>query len=218
MSSKHLPLTDSLHAYLSDKHSGGGDPLLEELQRETRDLFPERAEMQISAAQGTLLSMLASLTTAESIVEVGTFTGYSAICLARALTPGGHLLCCDISEEWTNVARRYWERAGISDRIELRVAPALDTLRALPADQRFDLAFVDADKTGYDAYFETLLPHMCRGGLFVFDNMLFNGRIEDATDESAIALNALNRKLSTDPRVESVLMPFADGLNLARVR
>lgn len=218
MSSKHLPLTDSLQAYLSDKHSGGGDPLLEELQRETRALFPERAEMQISAAQGTLLSMLASLTTAESIVEVGTFTGYSAICLARALTPGGHLLCCDISEEWTNVARRYWERAGISDRIELRVAPALDTLRALPADQRFDLAFVDADKTGYDAYFETLLPHMCRGGLFVFDNMLFNGRIEDATNESAIALNALNRKLSTDPRVESVLMPFADGLNLARVR
>ena len=218
MSSKHLPLSDSLQTYLGDMHSGAGDPLLAELQRETRALFPDRAEMQISAAQGTLLSMFTGLTAAHAMVEVGTFTGYSAICLARALAAGGRLLCCDISEEWTAVARRYWVRAGVADRIDLRLGPALDTLRALPVDARFDLAFIDADKTGYDAYYEALLPRMRQGGLFVFDNMLFNGRIEDATDESALALNALNRKLSTDPRVESVLMPFSDGLNLARVR
>lgn len=199
-------------------HSGAGDALLAELQRETRTLFPERAEMQISAAQGTLLSMFAGLTAAHTMVEVGTFTGYSAICLARALPSGGRLLCCDISEEWTAVARRYWQRAGVADRIDLRLGPALETLQALPAGARFDLAFIDADKPGYDAYYEALLPRMRQGGLFIFDNMLFNGRIEDAADESALALNALNRKLSTDPRVESVLMPFSDGLNLARVR
>ena len=218
MSSKHLALTDRLQTYVDDKHSGAGDPLLDELQRETRTLFPERAEMQISAAQGTLLSILAGLTAAHSIVEVGTFTGYSAICLARALAAGGRLLCCDISEEWTAVARRYWARGGVADRIDLRIGSALETLRELPPETRFDFAFIDADKPGYDAYFETLLPRMGRGGLFVFDNMLYNGRIEDATEENAVALNALNRKLSTDPRVESVLVPFADGLNLARVR
>ena len=218
MSSKHLPLNDELQSYLGDKHSGAGDPLLEELHRETCALFPDRAQMQISAAQGTLLSMLAGLTAAHAMVEVGTFTGYSAICLARALASGGRLLCCDISEEWTAIARKYWARAGVVDRIDLRIGPALETLRALPEDTRFDLAFIDADKPGYDAYYEALLPRMRRGGLFVFDNMLFNGRIEDTTEEGAVALNALNKKLSTDPRVESVLMPFADGLNLARVR
>ncbi len=164
--------------------------------------------MQISAPQGTLLSLLVGVTQACHVVEVGTFTGFSALCLARALPAGGRLLCCDISEEWTAVGRRYWARAGVADKIDLRIGPALDTLSALPRETRFDLAFVDADKPGYDAYYEALLPLMRQNALFVFDNMLRGGTIEDAASEDAVALNALNRKLATDPRVESVLLPF----------
>ena len=218
MSSKHLPLTEPLQSYLADKHSSAPDPLLAELQAETHARFPERAEMQISPAQGTLLSILVGLTRARSVVEVGTFTGYSALCLARALPADGRLLCCDVSEEWTAVGRRYWQRAGVAEKIDLRIAPASDTLRALAPEAKFDLAFIDADKPGYDAYFEILVPHMRKDALFIFDNMLFNGRIEDSSDESAVALNALNHKLAADSRVESVLMPFSDGLHLARVR
>lgn len=218
MSSKHLILNESLQRYLEPLHSGEGDALLAELKAETQQLCGERAVMQISPPQGTLLSLLARSCGARNIIEVGTFTGYSALCLARALPPGGRLICCDVSEEWTAVARRYWDRAGLTDRIDLHLAPAAETIRALPADLVFDFAFIDADKTGYDSYYELLLPRMRPNALFVFDNMLFDGRIENPGHESAAALNALNQKLARDPRVESVLLPFADGLHLARVR
>ncbi len=218
MSTEHLILNESLQSYLAPMHSAHGDALLEELRSETQKLCGDRAVMQISGPQGTLLSLLVGVTRASSIIEVGTFTGYSALCMARALPPEGRLICCDISEEWTAVGRRYWERAGVAKKIDLRVAPALETICALPPEAKFDLAFIDADKPGYDAYYEALLPHLRKNALFVFDNMLYNGRIEDPADEGAVALNALNRKLSTDPRVESVLLPFSDGLNFARVR
>jgi caffeoyl-CoA O-methyltransferase len=218
MSTEHLVLSAALQSYLAPMHSARGDALLEELRVETQRLCGERAVMQISGPQGTLLSLLVGVTGARNIVEVGTFTGYSALCMARALPVEGHLLCCDVSEEWTAVGRRYWQRAGVAGKIELRIAPAIETLRALPASTKFELAFIDADKPGYDAYYEALLPMMRKDALFIFDNMLYNGRIEDPADEGAVALNALNRKLATDPRVESVLLPLADGLNFARVR
>jgi caffeoyl-CoA O-methyltransferase len=218
MSTEHLILNEALQSYLAPLHSGHGDALLEELRVETQKLCGERAVMQISGPQGTLLSLLIGITQARNAVEVGTFTGYSALCMARALPADGRLLCCDISEEWTAVGRRYWERAGVAHKIDLRIAPAGETLRSLPPGTKFDLAFIDADKPGYDAYYEALLPMMRPNALFVFDNMLYNGKIEDPVDEGALALNALNRKLSADPRVESVLLPFSDGLNFARVR
>ncbi len=218
MSTKHLILNDTLQSYLAPMHSARGDALLEELRAETQKLCGERAVMQISGPQGTLLSLLIGVTQARNVVEIGTFTGYSALCMARALPADGRLLCCDISEEWTAVGLRYWERAGVTHKIDLRVAPAGETLRSLPSGTRFDFAFIDADKPGYDLYYEALLPMMRPNALFVFDNMLYNGKIEDPIDEGAVALNALNRKLSADPRVESVLLPFSDGLNFARVR
>lgn len=188
------------------------------MRAETIQLCGERSVMQISAPQGTLLSLVARACGARQIIEVGTFTGYSALCLARALPPGGRLHCCDVNADWTAVARRYWERAGVAGRIDLHLGPAAETLRALPTGLTFDFAFIDADKPGYDTYYELLLPRMRPNALFVFDNMLFDGRIEDPEMESALALNALNQKLARDPRVESVLLPFADGLHLARVR
>lgn len=218
MSSKHLILNDALQRYLEPLHSGHADRLLDELRAETIQLCGERAVMQISAPQGTLLSLLAQACGARNIIEIGTFTGFSALCLARALPPGGQLICCDISEEWTAVARRYWERAGVADRIALHLAPAAETISALRTDLVFDFAFIDADKPGYDAYYELLLPRMRPNALLVFDNMLFDGRIEQTDHESAVALNALNQKLARDPRVESVLLPFADGLHVVRVR
>ncbi len=218
MSTEHLLLNESLQSYLAAMHSAQGDALLEELRVETQELCGERAVMQISGPQGTLLSLLVGVTRAASVIEVGTFTGYSALSMARALPPNGRLICCDISEEWTAVGRRYWERAGVATKIDLRIGPALETIHALPPGTAFDLAFIDADKPGYDSYYEALLPMMRKSALFVFDNMLYNGKIEDPIDEGAVALNALNRKLSTDPRVESVLLPFSDGLNFARVR
>lgn len=218
MSTEHILLNDSLQTYLAPLHSAHGDPLLAELAAETRQRCGDRAVMQISPAQGSLLSLLVGITGAKSLVEVGTFTGYSSLSMARALPPDGRLLCCDVSDEWTAIARTYWQRAGVARKIELRLGPALDTLRALPRDARFDLAFIDADKAGYDAYYEELLPRMRTNALFVFDNMLQDGKIEDPDVASAVALNALNQKLTRDSRVESVLMPFADGLHLARVR
>jgi len=151
---------------------------------------------------------------------VGTFTGYSAICLARGLAPGGQLLCCDVSEEWTAIARRYWERAGLTDRIDLRIAPALDTLRALPERPEIDLVFIDADKTNYRNYYETLLPRLRPGGLFVFDNVLWMGEVANPAnqEESTVAIRALNDALVADTRVDTVMLPVADGVTLARKR
>jgi len=151
---------------------------------------------------------------------VGTFTGYSSLCMARALPGNGHLICLDVSEEWTTIAQKYWRKAGVQSRIELRLGPAIPLLQRLKPQLLFDLAFIDADKTEYDAYYELLLPRVRTNGLILFDNMLWGGRLVTKPIEhpDGRALDALNRKLARDPRVEVVLLPIADGLQLCRKR
>ena len=217
MHDKFLALTPDLYHYVVAHSAPPADDLLHELAAETAALGPE-SMMQIAVEQGAFLTMLARLMGARRAVEVGTFTGYSAICIARGLADGGRLLCCDVSEEWTAMARRYWTRAGLDDCIALRLGPAIDTLRALPATPEIDLAFVDADKTGYAAYYDALLPRLRPNGLIVFDNALWGGSVVDSPDASAVALRALADRLHTDPRVDAVLLGVADGLLLARKR
>jgi caffeoyl-CoA O-methyltransferase len=218
MHDKFTRLTPDLYEYLV-AHNPPPDPVLADLATETRALGPV-SMMQIAVEQGAFLTLLARLLDARFIVEVGTFTGYSAISLARGLAPGGRLLCCDVSEEWTTIARRYWERAGLTDRIELCLGPALETLRALPASPAIDLAFVDADKPSYRAYYEELLARLRPNGLIVFDNVLWSGSVADPanTEESTRALRALNDALAADARVDAVMLPVADGLFLVRKR
>ncbi|MFT3854775.1 MAG: class I SAM-dependent methyltransferase [Ilumatobacteraceae bacterium] len=201
-------------------HTAQPDELQRALIAETAERTGRAAGMQVSADQGALLALFVGITGARRVVEVGTFTGYSSLCMARALPPGGHLLCCDVSEEWTAIARRYWHDAGVTDRITLRVAPALQTLRDLPADEPIDLAFVDADKTGYTAYYEEILGRMRAGGVILVDNTLWSGRILDDADQDAdtVALRAFNAAVAADHRVESYLLPVADGLTVIRKR
>jgi caffeoyl-CoA O-methyltransferase len=199
-------------------HSEPADQVLRDLAEETHRDLGGRAGMQITHDEGELLTMLVQLTGARQAVEVGTFTGYSSICIARGLPDDGHLLCCDVSEEWTAMARRYWERAGVADRIELRIAPALDTLRALPTEPYLDFAFIDADKTGYAAYFEEVVTRVRPGGLIVLDNMLRDGRVLDPANDDDRAIDALNKALLADDRVDVVLLPVRDGVSLARRR
>jgi caffeoyl-CoA O-methyltransferase len=215
---KSFLLTPELHAYLV-AHATPPDPVLETLMAETAALG-EIARMQIAPEQGPFLTLLARLLDARSIIEVGTFTGYSSICLARGLAPGGRLLCCDVNEEWAAIASRAWAEAGVDDRIELRLAPALETLGALPDDAGIDLAFVDADKGNYIAYYEQLVPRLRPGGLLVADNVLWSGAVVDpgADDDDTRAIRAFNDHAAADPRVEPVLLPVGDGLLLARRR
>ncbi|MBA0053800.1 SAM-dependent methyltransferase [Streptomyces sp. AJS327] len=200
-------------------HCTQPDDLLRELAAETQREVPG-TEMQISHDEGELLAMLVRLTGARYAVEVGVFTGYSSLCVARALPTGGRLLACDVSEEWTTIARRYWDRAGVSDRIDLRIAPAVDTLRALPGDPAIDFAFIDADKTGYPDYYEELVPRVRPGGLLVLDNVLRRGDVVDpeARDESVTAIRRTNDLIVADERVESVMLPVRDGVTLVRKR
>jgi caffeoyl-CoA O-methyltransferase len=158
------------------------------------------------------------LTGARQAEEVGTFTGYSSICIARGLPGDGHLLCCDVSEEYTRVARRYWERAGVGDKIELRIAPAVETLQSLPSDPHLDFAFIDADKAGYASYVEEILPRLRPGGLMVLDNMLRAGRVLDPESDDDHAIDELNKALVADERLDVVLLPVRDGVSLARKR
>ena len=173
----------NLHEYLV-AHSSPPDALLRDLIAETAEKFPDRVIFQIGPEQGTFMTMLAGLMGARQVVEVGTFTGYSSLCLARGLADGGKLLCCDVSEEWTTLARAYWQKAGLADRIELRLGPALATLRALPAGRWIDLAFIDADKQGYLGYWEELVPRIRPGGVILVDNTLLHGRIFEASPGS----------------------------------
>jgi caffeoyl-CoA O-methyltransferase len=198
-------------------HCTPADEVLRDLAAETWAKFPPGAAgMQISHDEGALLTMLVRLTGVTNAVEVGTFTGYSSICIARGLRPGGRLVACDVSEEWTAVARDYWQRAGLTDRIELRIAPALTTLRALPPDPVIDFAFVDADKTGYPDYYDELVPRLRPGGLMVFDNVLRGGRVLDPGDDADRAVAGLNDRIVTDERVDSVMLPVRDGVTLIR--
>jgi caffeoyl-CoA O-methyltransferase len=201
-------------------HSTPADDLLRDLASETRDALPDVSGMQISHDEGGLLTMLARLTGARRAVEVGVFTGYSSICIARGMAADGHLLACDVSEEFTSVARRYWKRAGLEDRIELRIGPALDTLRTLPADPVLDLAFIDADKGNYPLYYEELVARLRPGGVVVLDNVLQGGLVLDPAtqDASAQAVRATNEMVASDDRVDAVMLPMRDGVTIARRR
>ena len=174
--------------------------------------------MQIGPDQGAMMQMLVRAIGAKRCIEVGTFTGYSALAVALALPPGGKIVCCDVSEEWTSIARKYWKQAGVERRIDLRLAPALDTLKKLKG--RFDFAFIDADKANYQGYFEQCLRLVRRGGLIAVDNTLWHGRVLDPRDRSADtkAIRAFNRRLQRDRRVEIALVPVGDGLTLALKR
>lgn len=215
-----LSVTSELVDYVVGHGSWPVDAILADLRAETLALGGA-AGMQIGPDQGQLLTLLARLVEARRAVEVGTFTGYSSICIARGLAEGGRLLCCDVSEEWTALARRAWERAGLADRIELRLAPALDTLRTLPTDAPLDLVFIDADKTGYAAYWDELVPRVRPGGLLLADNVLWSGRITDRPgedDANLAALRAFNDHVADDGRVEVAILPAFDGLTIARKR
>ncbi|GAA4430341.1 class I SAM-dependent methyltransferase [Actinokineospora soli] len=214
---------DILPADLSDyllAHSTPADDLLRELAAETARDFPGDQQMQISHDEGEFLTMLVRITGARRAVEVGVFTGYSSLCIARGLPVDGTLLACDVSEEWTAVARRYWDRAGVADKIDLRIAPALDTLRALPAEESFDIAFIDADKVSYPAYYEEIITRLHPGGLVLLDNVLRGGRVldPDPSDEATAAIMRTNDLVVADPRVDVVMLPLRDGVTIARKR
>jgi caffeoyl-CoA O-methyltransferase len=215
---KSFFLAEDAHAYLV-AHGTPPDDVQQALIEETAKLGGV-ANMQIAPEQGTFLTMLTRLVGARSAVEVGTFTGYSSLCIARGLGTGGRLLCCDVSEEWTAIARKFWSKAGVEDRIELRIAPAVETLEALPSEESIDLAFIDADKPNYRNYYEALLPRMRRNGVIGVDNVLWGGSVLDpgANDENAQAIKDFNDFLASDDRVDVVMLPLADGLTLARKR
>ena len=216
MSAESFLLPDDLAAYV-DAHCPAPDAVERELIEATAALGGIEI-MRLSNAQASFLGMLTRLLGARSVVEVGTFTGFSALHIARALGPDGHLLCCDVSEEYTDIAREHWERAGVADRIDLRLAPAIETLRSLPDAPTIDLAFVDADKGGYIAYYDELVPRLRPGGLLVADNVLWSGNVVDGDDtsEDTEALRRFNDHASADPRTESVLLPVGDGFMLSR--
>jgi caffeoyl-CoA O-methyltransferase len=220
MGTKYIRLNSRLYTYLTQCRSDAADPLLQELRAETAALGTEVSKCQISDEQGMFLSLLVAAAGVKSAVEVGTFTGYSSLCIARALPRNGRLLCVDASREWTSIAQRYWKRAGVQERIKLRLGPASPTLKRLEPGLKFDFAFIDADKTQYDAYYELLLPRVRRNGLILFDNMLWGGRLGAGPIRQATgrAIDALNHKLAEDPRVEAVLIPVADGIQLCRKR
>jgi caffeoyl-CoA O-methyltransferase len=208
-----------LNAYLT-AHSTPPDAILRELATETADRYPNEISLQVAPELGTFLTLLTRVSRARSGLEVGTFTGYSSICIARGLGAGGRLLCCDVSEEWTSVARKYWEKAGLSDRIELRLGPALDTLRALPEEEAFDVAFIDADKIAYPKYWAEVVPRVRGGGVIMVDNTFSHGRVLDAGNDnpSVIAVRAMNDMAAADERVELIMLPVGDGLTVALKR
>jgi caffeoyl-CoA O-methyltransferase len=216
MSPRSALISAELFDYVA-AHAPEPDQVLRDLAADTAAMGAVSG-MQIAPDQGAFMGLLARLVGVRFAVEVGTFTGYSSICLARALSPGGQLLCCDVSEDYTAVARKYWERAGVADRIELRIAPAAETLAALPEDRPIDFAFIDADKTGYLGYWELIVPRLRPGGVVLVDNVLWSGKVVDpaAADADTVALRAFNDRVSADERVEAVLLPVADGLTLAR--
>lgn len=215
---KSFFLSPEIHRYLVE-HGTPPDPLQQELIAETARLGGI-AMMQIAPEQGAFMTMLTRLIGARRAVEIGTFTGYSALCIARGLPHDGKLLCCDVSEDWTSIGRRYWERDGVADRIELRLGPALDTLRSLPAEPQFDMAFIDADKPNYANYYDEVLARLRPNGVILVDNVLWGGQITDETadDPNTKALRAFNDGLAADDRVDTVMLPLGDGLTLARKR
>lgn len=220
MTRRTQPLSNRLYAYLLDVSLRDHD-VLRRLREETGRL--EQASMQIGPEQGQLMGLLLQLIDARRVIEVGTFTGYSALAMALALPEDGRIVACDVSEAWTNVARRYWEEAGVAHKIDLRLAPAADTLRALLDEGQggtYDFAFIDADKPGYETYYELCLALLRPGGLIAVDNTLWEGKVADpaVSDPDTEAIRAFNQKVRDDDRVSLSLVPIGDGLTLLRKR
>lgn len=220
MSSGSIGLSQELNAYL--ERVGAREPEVLRHLREETAVMPQ-AQMQIAVEEGAFLSLLVKLLGARRILEVGTFTGYSSTAMALAMPADGRMVCCDVSREYTDVARRTWSAAGVADRIELHLRPALETLDALLADGAagtFDLAFIDADKGNYAGYYERALRLVRAGGLIAIDNVLWSGRVIDPAvdDEDTLAIRALNEAIAADERVDVAMVPIADGVTVARVR
>ncbi len=211
-------LSPELQQYLV-AHGTPPDAVQRELIEETARLGGI-AIMQIAPEQGAFMQLLVTALGAKRVIEVGTFTGYSALCIARGLPEDGTLLCCDVSEEWTSVGRRFWEKAGVADKIELRIGPGIETLEALPEEETFDMAFIDADKPSYPLYFEALLPRLRTNGVILVDNVLWAGNVvnPEADDENTKHIRAFNEKVAADPRVETAILPLGDGITFLRKR
>ncbi len=217
MTPKGIGLTKSLYDYLV-AHGAGIDPIAQELIAVTVELGGV-SEMQIAPDQGAFMTLLTRLLNVRFAVEVGTFTGFSALSIARGLPSDGRLLCCDVSEEWTNIARIYWERAGVSDKIDLAIAPAAETLAALPSQPSIDLAFIDADKPSYKSYYEEIISRLSPNGIILVDNVLWDGQVADvhvdeSGDSNLQAIRAFNDAVVADSRTTQVMLPIADGLTL----
>lgn len=216
---KSIGLSARLLDYVVES-SGGPDPVAEALARATRDAFGDRGGMNIEEDQGRFLAFLVRLTGARRVVEVGTFTGMSALFLAGALPPGGRLVCCDIDERYVAVGRPFWARAGVDDRIDVRIGPATETLTAMSPDEQYDLAFIDADKGGYATYLDLVLQHLAPDGLVVVDNVLWSGNVIDPTDTDpdTEAIRRFNDRVAADSSLDSVMVGVGDGLTLIRKR
>jgi caffeoyl-CoA O-methyltransferase len=217
MDEKCTQLTPALYRYLAEHCRR--DPVLAALAEETSRLGSVGL-MQVAAEQGALITLLVRALGVRSAVEVGTFTGYSAICIARGLADHGRLISCELNGEWAAIARRYFERAGLADRIELRLGPAMETLRSLPSGTTFDFGFIDADKTGYRGYYEEILGRLRPNALLMLDNVLWMGQVIDPHDqsESTQAIREINEYIAADERVESVMLPVSDGITIMRKR
>jgi len=214
---KITALTQDLYRYMIG-HRSAEDQVLTDLRRETLRLVGDKAGMMISEEQGILLRMLVAAVAPKLVVEVGTFTGYSALCMAQALPKGGRVLCCDVSDEWTSVGKPYWRRAGVADRIDLHIAPALETIRSLPVNEEVDFAFLDADKCNYVQYFEAIVPKLRTDGLIAADNVLWHNWSMDAhnQDPETVGIREFNEHVLRDDRVETVMLHVGDGLTLIR--
>ena len=221
--SKFTALSDELHDYIVG-HGSRQDEVLRRIQEETAAMG-EISVMQIAPDQGAFITMLCRLLGAREAIELGTFTGYSAICIARGLQPGGRLIACELSEEYAEIAARNFEAAGVADRIEVRIGPAAETLRDLPERELFDFGFIDADKTGYPDYYEQVLSRTRPGGLIMVDNVLAAGQVlsggedfDEFTRDSVGAIRRINELIAADERVDTVMLGIADGVMLARKR
>ena len=217
MANRTLSLDDRLYDYVLS-HSLREPALLKELRAETARL--PAAGMQIGPEQGQFMALLVELLGVKKALEVGVFTGYSSLAVTLAMPPEGRLIACDVSEEYTSVARRYWARAGVAGKIDLKLGPALETLRAMPESNCFDIAFIDADKGNYRNYYEEILKRLSENGLILLDNVLWSGAVLDQNDKSddTRAIRELNDFVAQDKRVEAVMLPIADGLTIARKR
>lgn len=217
---RNISMNDALYQYILD-HSLRDDPLMQELREETARL--PQAGMQIGPDQGQFMALLTKLVGAKQCLEIGVFTGYSSLSVARALPRDGRILACDVSEEWTAIARKYWKRAGVEDKIDLRIGPALgtlDTLISLRQTNRFDMAFIDADKVNYLAYYERCIELVRKGGLILVDNTLWSGEVANPSNQKpdTVALRAFNEALHRDDRIDLALLPVGDGVTMIRKR